>query len=113
MATPRRNLTPNEIEEVWEKAKIVPNNDPAIYRQDYAGAWIRRDHYGLTNSEYGWQVDHLLPLCMDGTYDIVNMYPLQWQNNKRKGDNYPNWETIMTAEGKHNVEQVRNWYISR
>lgn len=113
MATKRRELTPEEIDLVWEKAKIVPNNDPAIFRQDYAGAWIRRDHYGRINSEYGWQADHLLPLAMDGSYDISNMYPLQWENNNRKGDNYPNWETIKTAEGVHNVEQVRNWYVTK
>ena len=47
MATPRRNLTDMEIEEVWQKANIIPNNNPNIYRQDYAGAWIRRDQYGI------------------------------------------------------------------
>ena len=47
MATPRRNLTDKEIEEVWQKANIIPNNNPNIYRQDYAGAWIRRDQYGI------------------------------------------------------------------
>lgn len=112
MATPRRKLTEEEINAVWEKAKIVPNNDPAIFRQDYAGAWIRKDLYGSTESEYGWQVDHLLPLSKDGTYELSNMYPLQWRNNEQKGDDYPNWETAMTAEGVHNVEQVRNWYVS-
>ena len=111
MATPRRNLTEKEIEEVWQKANIIPNNNPNVYRQDYAGAWIRRDQYGI-QSEYGWEVDHIRPLCLDGTYEMGNMLPLQHQNNAKKGDNYPRWQTEVSAEGNHNVTSIRNWYVN-
>ena len=111
MATLRRNLTEKEIEEVWQKANIIPNNNPNVYRQDYAGAWIRRDQYGI-QSEYGWEVDHIRPLSLDGTYEMSNMLPLQHQNNAKKGDNYPCWQTEVSAEGYRNVKSIRNWYVN-
>ena len=61
MATPRRDFTEAEIDAVWNKAKIVPNNNPDVFRQDSAGAWIKRDSYGDTDSEYGWEIDHIKP----------------------------------------------------
>ena len=110
MATPRRDFTEQEIEEVWQKANIIPNNNPNIYRQDYAGAWIRRDQYGQT-TEYGWAIDLIKPLIQNGTYDMGNMLPLQHQNKTKKGDDYPQWQTEVSAEGTKNVISIRNWYI--
>ena len=34
------------ILQVWEKAKTVEGRNPDIWRQDFAGAWIRKDSYG-------------------------------------------------------------------
>lgn len=110
MTTVRRDLTKEEIEAVWQKATIVPNNNPNVYRQDYAGAWIKRDEYGK-RSEYGWEADHLIPLSQGGTYDLDNLYPLQYENNRKKSDNYPKWQTEVSAQGVHNVKNERNWYI--
>lgn len=110
MATPRRDLTEPEIEAVWQKANIIPNNNPNVYRQDYAGAWIRRDQYGQ-KTEYGWEVDHIKPLIQNGTYDMGNMLPLHHKNNAKKGDDYPNWQTQVSAEGAKNVDSIRNWYV--
>ena len=110
MATPRRNLTDMEIEEVWQKANIIPNNNPNIYRQDYAGAWIRRDQQGI-QSEYGWEFDCRGLLGWDGTYGMWNRLPLQHQNNAKKGDHYPRWQTEVSADGVHNVISIRNWYV--
>ena len=47
------------------------------------------------------------------TYDIENMQPLQHQNNAKKGDNYPRWQTEVSAEGNHSVTSIRNWYVNR
>lgn len=62
MATERRNFTDEEIKKVWEKATKQPNNNPDVFRKDYAGAWIRRDDYGKRDKPYGWEIDHLKPL---------------------------------------------------
>ena len=100
------------IEAVWQKATIIPNNNPNEFRQDYAGAWIRRDEYGKA-SPYGWEIDHLLPLSKGGSDDIENLLPLQHQNYTRKCDNYPRWSTAVSADGINNVEFVRNWYVEQ
>ena len=62
-------------------------------------------------SEYGWEIDHVLPLSKGGTHDISNLEPLQWQNNRTKGDNYPHWNTKITSSDVHNTELTRCWYI--
>lgn len=102
-------LTPDEIEKVWQKARIIPNNNPNSFRKDYAGAWIHRDEYGKA-SEYGWEIEHFIPLSMGGTNDIDNLIPVQHSNNLMRADKYPNWQTAVSADNKHNVESIRNWY---
>lgn len=77
------NFTDEIINRVWQRATPVANNDPNIWRKDYAGAWIRRDHYGK-ESKYGWEIDHLRPVSLGGTDVLDNLYPLHWQNNRKK-----------------------------
>ena len=71
------------IQSVWEKGSMVGNNDYNIWRQDQCGAWIRKDHYGNRQSEYGWEIDHISP---GGSDNLSNLRPLQWQNNLDKSD---------------------------
>jgi hypothetical protein len=68
-----------QIQEVWEKGKVVPEYDAHNYRQDECTAWMIRDQYGKRSSIFGWEIDHI-----DGTpdnNDISNLRPLQWENN--------------------------------
>lgn len=99
------------IEQVWQKARIVQNNNPDIFRQDYAGAWIRRDLYGKRDTKYGWEVDHCKPTSKGGSNDLGNLYPLHWRNNQKKGNDYPNWQTAYSSDGVNNVDKVKSWYI--
>jgi len=46
------------------------------------------DH-GNTEAKYGWEIDHIKPLAMGGLDNIDNLQPLQWENNRKKGDTYP------------------------
>lgn len=69
------------IQKVWEKAKIIANKDPNIWRQDQCGAWIYRGHYGNTDSEHGWVIDHITPVSHGGTNNLSNLRPLQWKNS--------------------------------
>lgn len=112
LASEQAHIPEDLIEAVWQKATIIPNNNPNEFRQDYAGAWIRRDEYGKA-SPYGWEIDHLLPLSKGGSDDIENLLPLQHQNYKRKGDNHPRWSTAVSAEGSDNVDFIRNWYVAQ
>lgn len=87
------------IQKVWEKARIVPNNDSNKWRKDECGAWIARDEYGNRNSQYGWEIDHISP---GGSDSVSNLRPLQWQNNVDKRDG--RLKCNITASGTRNVE---------
>ncbi len=46
------------VHEVWERAKASADQDPSsVWRLDECGAWMRREHYGRENSEFGWKVE--------------------------------------------------------
>lgn len=98
------------INAVWQKAHEVKGYDPYVWRKDFAGAWIRRDHYGV-ESKYGWEIDHLRPSSNGGSDELDNLNPLHWRNNRRKSDNYPRFQTIVTSENNTNVEKLQSWKI--
>ena len=63
--------------------------DKEHFRKDACGAWIQRSEYGNHNSQYGWDVDHVLPRALGGGNEDVNLRPMQWQNNLAKADDFP------------------------
>ena len=98
-----------QLDEVWAKAKIVNEDSKNELRKDYAGAWIKRSQYGNHNSSYGWDVDHARPLAKDGADNIDNWVPLHWENNIKKSDNYPDFQTEVTSEGDKNIYKTQKW----
>ena len=105
------NYSKDQIIAVWEKAFPQANNNPSVFRKDYAGAWIRFEDFGNRNSDYGWEIDHLKPVSKGGTDDISNLYPLFWKNNVTKGNDYPEWQTGWSAEGVSNKEVKKMWRV--
>ncbi len=85
------SFSDSEIQAVWEKGSIIPGEDSRVYRKDRCGARMKRTEYGNTSSRLGWEIDHFKPVSAGGTDDLYNLQPLQWENNRYKGDNYPNW----------------------
>lgn len=75
------------IEAVWRKGKVVPGKDSTKIRKDVCGAFIHRDLYGdTTENGNGWEIDHIKASSVGGTDELANLQPLQWQNNRAKGD---------------------------
>jgi hypothetical protein len=86
--TSGRRFSDDVVEQVWEKARPIRGKAPGLYRKDAADNVIYRPSYGK-DSEMGWQIDHKNPVSKGGTDHGRNLQPLQSEENKEKGNEYP------------------------
>ena len=83
---PFANTTVNAV---WNKGRVIDGYDRNAWRYDITGKPMKYSDYGNVSSHYGWEVDHMKPVAKGGTDDLANLQPLQWANNRSKGDIYP------------------------
>lgn len=104
-------FTKEQKDGAWDKAQVVPGYDPMRIRKDACGAWIIYDKYGITDSPFGWEVDHIVPRAMleqkrvteEKMNHPLNLRALHWQNNRNKGDFYPSYMSKVMADGNGNA----------
>lgn len=95
--------TPEAIQKIWEKGIVVDGYNKNLYRQDSAGAWISREAYGDTDSLLGWEIDHVYPQELGGDNHLDNLRPMNWRNNRSKGEDYPDYTAAVTSQDNKNI----------
>ncbi len=90
------------IQSVWNKGLIVEGYSPDTFRKDPCGAWILRNEYGKTTN-YGWEIDHIYPQSRGGDDNPLNLRPMQWENNRSKGEDYPNYRSSVKSDNNSNI----------
>ena len=77
------SIDPKLIDAVWQHGRAMPEADPAHWRQDGCGAWMRREQYGHEDAEFGWKLakvsaggpdsaESLRPFHRSNGYDVAN-----------------------------------------
>jgi 5-methylcytosine-specific restriction endonuclease McrA len=74
---------------VWRRGKEIEGYDASVWRHDICGHVMKYLEHGNTVSDHGWEIDHIHPTAKGGANTWDNLQPLNWKNNRAKGDTYP------------------------
>jgi hypothetical protein len=81
------------IKAVWNKCPAITGF--TLLKRDACGAIIGKIYYGQQHP-LGWEIDHIQPVAKGGTDALYNLQAMHWENNRHKGDNYPDWDCKVT-----------------
>lgn len=73
---------PEQADKVW---KNHPPKGNKRVKQDVHGNEMHKGDYGKKNKT-GWEKDHKKPKSKGGSDSLSNLQPMQWENNRDKGD---------------------------
>jgi 5-methylcytosine-specific restriction endonuclease McrA len=71
---------------VWNKGAAIPGFDPSQWRRDVCGHAMSYTEHGNTDSQFGWEIDHIYPREKGGPTTWDNLQPLYWRTNRHKSD---------------------------
>ncbi len=106
--------TDEKVRVVWESARLIDKatfSNPKVqaspdeFRLDDNGAIIQWSQFG-EQSEYGWTIDHRLPISKGGTDDIRNLDALHWKNNEAKADSFPTFQVAIGVTHNSPFENI-------
>jgi len=69
------------IDAVWQRGRLIPGENPNVWRTDCYGNMIFYADYGNIDSVFGWLIDHVVSPVYGGSDDIENLQPVQWKVN--------------------------------
>jgi hypothetical protein len=73
----------------WTACRPIDGFAETEYRIDGHGNLILWSHYG-TQSDYGWEIDHVHPSALGGPDDLSNLRGLHWRVNRSLGGHVGN-----------------------
>lgn len=82
--TPPTSIKPEIVDLVWERARVTAEADPAMWRLDPCGAWIRRDQFNRDDAEFGWRVEQVAPA---GASDSAHLRAFHRRNHFHVANN--------------------------
>jgi hypothetical protein len=91
------------IQAVWEKGRGVTDRNQNEWRKDQCGAWLQREQYNNTNSEYGWIILNVVP---GGEEVPENLQPLHCNNGFDIANGKPKCHIIADRAGLTPVQHI-------
>ena len=102
------------VQKVWEKGRVIAEQDPADWRQDECGAWMRREQYGQEALEYGWRIENV---SLGGPNELGNLRPLHCENSFDAGAGHAKCHVTADQKGidvrEHLHSPPRNRRVGR
>ena len=98
---------------LWELMPTAEGKDSAKFRLDSCGALMEWDRFGDRQSDFGWEIDHVVPKSLltergateNEIDDEDNLRPMHWKNNDTKSADYPEYQAKVSYENGRNIEQ--------
>ena len=91
------------IGQVWEKGRALSTRDRNHWRQDECGAWMSREQYGNTASEFGWKIENV---TAGGNDSIEHLRPFHHGNHFNRGTGLAHCTVMADREHVNPTDQI-------